>query len=36
MNRNVDIFVTGIHQREGEPTEKVETVATGKIGRAHV
>jgi uncharacterized beta-barrel protein YwiB (DUF1934 family) len=29
MNRNVDVFVTGIHQREGEPTEKVETVATG-------
>ena len=29
MNRHVDVFVTGIHQREGEPTEKVETVATG-------
>ncbi len=29
MNRDVDIFVTGVHQREGEPTEKVETVAAG-------
>ncbi len=29
MNRDVDVFVTGVHQREGEPTEKVETVAAG-------
>ena len=29
MNRNVDVLVTGIHSREGEPTEKVETSATG-------
>ncbi len=29
MNRNVEVIVTGIHQREGEPTEKVETVSTG-------
>jgi uncharacterized beta-barrel protein YwiB (DUF1934 family) len=31
MNRNVEVFVTGIHQREGEPTEKVETVARGSF-----
>ena len=29
MNREVEVFVTGIHVREGEPTEKVETSATG-------
>ncbi len=29
MNRKVDIFVTGIHSREGEPTEKVETAVAG-------
>ena len=29
MNRNVEVNVTGIHSREGEPTEKVETVAVG-------
>ena len=29
MNREVEVFVTGIHVREGEPTEKVETNATG-------
>jgi uncharacterized beta-barrel protein YwiB (DUF1934 family) len=29
MNRNVEVNVTGIHSREGEPTEKVESLATG-------
>lgn len=29
MNRHVEIIVTGIHSREGEPTEKVESTATG-------
>lgn len=29
MNRNVEVIVTGIHSREGEPTEKVETTAEG-------
>ena len=29
MNRNVEVNVTGIHAREGEPTEKVETSAEG-------
>ncbi len=29
MNREIEVFVTGIHVREGEPTEKVETTATG-------
>lgn len=29
MNRNVEVNVTGIHSREGEPTEKVETSAEG-------
>ena len=29
MNKEVEVFVTGIHVREGEPTEKVETNATG-------
>ena len=29
MNRNVEVNVTGIHSREGEPTEKVETNAVG-------
>ena len=29
MNRNVDITVTGIHSRPGDPTEKVETLSTG-------
>ena len=31
MNRNVEVFVTGIHQSEAEPTEKVETVARGSF-----
>ncbi|MBQ7614360.1 MAG: DUF1934 domain-containing protein [Butyrivibrio sp.] len=29
MNRHVEVNVTGIHSREGEPTEKVETSAEG-------
>ncbi len=29
MNRDVEVIVTGIHSREGEPTEKVETTAAG-------
>ena len=29
MNRNVEVNVTGIHSREGEPTEKVESLAAG-------
>lgn len=29
MNRNVDVFVTGIHVRDGEPTEKVESTNLG-------
>ncbi len=29
MNRHVEINVTGIHSREGEPTEKVESTVTG-------
>jgi len=29
MNRKVNVLVTGIHSREGEPTEKVETSAAG-------
>ena len=29
MKRNVEVSVTGIHSREGEPTEKVESMATG-------
>ena len=29
MNRNVEVNVTGIHSRDGEPTEKVESLATG-------
>ena len=29
MKRNVDVNVTGIHQRPGEPTEKVITNAIG-------
>ena len=31
MSREVEVFVTGIHVREGEPTEKVETNATGSF-----
>ena len=29
MNRDVEVLVTGIHSREGEPTEKIETTAAG-------
>ena len=29
MNRNVEVNVTGIHSREGEPTEKVEATIPG-------
>ncbi len=29
MNRHVEINVTGIHSRQGEPTEKVESSITG-------
>ena len=29
MNRNVEVNVTGIHSRDGEPTEKVESLAAG-------
>ena len=29
MKRNVEVSVTGIHSREGEPTEKVESLASG-------
>lgn len=29
MNRDVEVNVTGIHAREGEPTEKVETSVPG-------
>ena len=29
MNRNVEVNVTGIHAREGEPTEKVESLSSG-------
>jgi uncharacterized beta-barrel protein YwiB (DUF1934 family) len=29
MNRNVEVSVTGIHSREGEPTEKVESMVAG-------
>ncbi len=29
MNRHVEINVTGIHSREGEPTEKVESTTMG-------
>jgi uncharacterized beta-barrel protein YwiB (DUF1934 family) len=29
MNRHVEINVTGIHSRQGEPTEKVESTTTG-------
>ena len=29
MNRNVEVNVTGIHAREGEPTEKVESLSPG-------
>ena len=29
MNRDVEVNVTGIHSRDGEPTEKVESLATG-------
>ena len=29
MNRNVEVNVTGIHAREGEPTEKVESTHLG-------
>ena len=31
MSREVEVFVTGIHVREGEPTEKVEKNATGSF-----
>ncbi len=31
MNKNVEVIVTGIHSREGEPTEKVETSALGSF-----
>ncbi|MBR4993088.1 MAG: DUF1934 domain-containing protein [Lachnospiraceae bacterium] len=29
MNRNVEVNVTGIHAREGEPTEKIEATVHG-------
>ncbi len=29
MRRNVDVNVTGIHSRPGEPTEKIETFSSG-------
>ena len=29
MRRNVDVNVTGIHSRPGEPTEKIETYSSG-------
>ena len=29
MRRNVDVNVTGIHSRPGEPTEKIVTTSTG-------
>jgi len=29
MNRDVEVNVTGIHSRDGEPTEKVESLAAG-------
>lgn len=31
MNRNVEVSVTGIHAREGEPTEKVESTHLGSF-----
>ena len=29
MRRNVDVNVTGIHSRPGEPTEKIVTFSSG-------
>ena len=29
MNKDVEVIVTGIHSRDGEPTEKVESLAAG-------
>lgn len=31
MNREVEVSVTGIHAREGEPTEKIETTVLGSF-----
>ena len=31
MNRNVEVSVTGIHSREGEPTEKVIATLPGSF-----